>query len=57
MTTFKKAKNNTFVNIVLPIIILVLGLLFAVLPWSDPKKLDFFWDDISRLFLIHKMYE
>ena len=30
----KEVKNNTFVNIVLPIIILVLGLLFAVLAWT-----------------------
>ena len=22
--------------------------------WSAPKKLDFFWDDLSRLFLINK---
>ena len=32
----KEVKNNTFVNIVLPIIILVLGLLFAVLAWILP---------------------
>ena len=32
----KEVKNNTFVNIVLPIIILVLGLLFAVLAWTLP---------------------
>ena len=32
----KEVKNNTFVNIVLPIIILVLGLLFAVLVWTLP---------------------
>ena len=32
----KGVKNNTFVNIVLPIIILVLGLLFAVLAWTLP---------------------
>lgn len=41
MTTFKKAKNNTFVNIVLPIIILVLGILFAVLPWILPNGFIF----------------
>ena len=32
----KEVKNNTFVNIVLPIIILVLGLIFAVLAWTLP---------------------
>ena len=32
----KEVKNNTFVNIVLPIIILVFGLLFAVLAWTLP---------------------
>lgn len=32
----KEVKNNAFVNIVLPIIILVLGLLFAVLAWTLP---------------------
>ena len=32
----KEVKNNTFVNIVLPIIILVLGLLFAVFAWTLP---------------------
>lgn len=32
----KEVKNNTFVNIVLPIIILVLGLLFAVLAGTLP---------------------
>lgn len=32
----KEVKNNTFVNIVLPIIILVLGLLFAVFVWTLP---------------------
>lgn len=32
----KEVKNNTFVNIVLPIIILVLGLLFVVLAWTLP---------------------
>lgn len=32
----KEVKNNTFVNIVLPIIILVLGLLFAILAWTLP---------------------
>ena len=32
----KEVKNNAFVNIVLPIIILVLGLLFAVFVWTLP---------------------
>jgi len=32
----KEVKNNTFVNIVLPIVILVLGLIFAVLAWTLP---------------------
>ena len=32
----KEVKNNTFVNIVLPTIILVLGLIFAVLAWTLP---------------------
>ena len=32
----KEVKNNAFVNIVLPIIILVLGLLFAVFAWTLP---------------------
>ena len=32
----KEVKNNTFVNIVLPIIILVLGLIFAILAWTLP---------------------
>lgn len=32
----KEVKNNAFVNIVLPIVILVLGLLFAVLAWTLP---------------------
>ena len=32
----KEVINNTFVNIVLPIIILVFGLLFAVLAWTLP---------------------
>ena len=32
----KEVKNNTFVNIVLPIIILVLGIIFAVLAWTLP---------------------
>ncbi|MFR1969142.1 MAG: MFS transporter, partial [Streptococcus salivarius] len=32
----KVTKNNAFVNIALPIIILVLGLLFAVLAWTLP---------------------
>jgi hypothetical protein len=41
MATFKEAKNNTFVNIVLPIIILVLGLLFAILPWVLPNGFIF----------------
>ena len=49
MATFKEAKNNTFVNIVLPIIILVLGLLFAILAWILPIGFIF---TFLALFLI-----
>ncbi|MFR2192657.1 MAG: hypothetical protein ACLS5G_06885 [Streptococcus sp.] len=36
----KVTKNNAFVNIALPIIILVLGILFVILSWTLPIGLS-----------------